>query len=632
MGFKLLFILFSSFFQKTDTLKIDLAELTVTANITSQNIKNTARNVTIIDQKTITAAPVKTIDGVLQYALNVDVRSRSSFGVQADISIRGGHYDQTLIMVDGVKVNDPQTGHHSLNFPISLAQIERIEVLQGGASRVFGPNAFSGVINIITKKISQNYVNGVASIGQFGSKQLGIGAGVLKKSFYAQANIEVARSDGFIQNTQFKKGQYQVKVGKLYVKGFLDYSFGRIQNNFGASNFYSPKFKNQYEEVGSDIHALNWNHNFSNSLNSSLIASYRTHKDLYDFDNYRNNNKLTSVNFHETKVADIEYKLRKISKLGKSAIGLEWRSEEVISNRLGEILKIPLEVKKYPSVFYNKSKARTNISMFAEHSFNIKKLNIIGGTLVNNNSQYGTAFYPGIDLSYPISAFTNIYGSANKSLRYPTFTELYLNTSTLKADANLKPEKALTYEMGLKNSFKFHTLNASVFYRKTQDAIDKVGRPSQAVPNMENIDNINMLGLEVSEIFNVKKEFPNGPIDNIQLSYSYLSADRKENGFQSFYTLNYLKHKFNAGLNMHVTKNLSLGAWYTHKSRQGNYQLDKDSPIISYSPVKLVDVRVNYKFKMVNVFIDGNNIFNQKYYEFGFVEQPGRWVSGGIRF
>jgi vitamin B12 transporter len=632
MGFKILFICIYSFFQKGDSLEKDLTEITVTANINSQNLKSTARNVTIIDQKTIAAAPVKTIDGVLQYALNVDVRSRSSFGVQADISIRGGHYDQTLIMVDGIKVNDPQTGHHSLNFPITLAQIERIEILQGGASRVFGPNAFSGVINIITKKTIKNNLSGLASIGQYGSKQVGFGGGLILKSFFVQLNADGAKSDGFIANTQFKKAQFQGKIGKIYKNSSVDYSFGRIQNNFGASNFYSPKFKNQYEEVGSVMQALNWNHNVSNSLNTSLIASYRTHNDVYDFDNYRNLNKLLSVNFHKTNVLDIEYKLRKISKFGKSALGVEWRKEGVVSNRLGELLVKPIEVIGYPSIFYTKSKERSNLSFFAEHSFNIKKLIVSGGTLINQNSQYGTAFYPGLDISYPINKFSNIYGSANKSLRYPTFTELYLNTSTLKADPNLKPEKALTFEVGLKNNFKFHTINISTFYRKTQDAIDKVGRPGQAVPNMENIDNINMLGLEISEVFNVRKEFLNGLVDNVQIGYSYLQADRKENGFQSFYTLNYLKNKFNAGLNTHLSKNLSLGAWYTLKSRLGSFQLDKDSPVVTYKPIHLVDVRLNYKINNINLFLDANNIFNHTYYEFGFVEQPGRWVSGGVRF
>ncbi len=632
MGIKLLFIVFTSFFQQKDSTIIDLNAVTVTANITNQQIKNTARNVSVIDQKTIEASPVKTIDGVLQYALNVDVRSRSSAGVQADISIRGGHYDQTLIMVDGVKVNDPQTGHHSLNFPIALSQIERIEVLQGGASRVFGPSAFSGVINIITKKVDKSNIHLLASAGQFNTQQLGLSVGYFQKAFYAQIYAEGMKSDGFIKNTQFKKGQIQGKMGRVYKNGFFDYSLGQVQNNFGASNFYSPKFKNQYEEVGSILQAFQWVHSFNNSLNATLIASYRTHHDLYDFDNYRNTNKLSSINFHKTAVTDIEYKLRKISKWGRSAVGLEWRQENVLSNRLGINLSKTVPIPDYEGLFYNKSKSRDNISLFAEHSFELKKIHISTGTLVNQNSQFGTAFYPGIDISYPISSKISIYGSANKSLRYPTFTELYLNTSTLKADINLKPEKASTFEIGLKEIKQMHQMQISMFYRKTSDAIDKIGRPGQAVPTMENMDNINMFGLELADKFNVRTKFPKSPIYNLQIGYAYLAADQKEAGFQSFYTLNYLKHKFNLGLNVHIVKNLSLGAWYTLKSRLGSYQLDKDSPVVNYKPIHLCDLRLNYKLKSLSIFLDANNVFNHKYYEFGFVEQPGRWVSAGIRY
>ena len=631
MGFKFLFIFFTTFFQEKDSTITELNTLTVTANITSQEIKNTARNISIIDKKTIEAAPVKTIDGVLQYALNVDVRSRSSAGVQADISIRGGHYDQTLILVDGVKVNDPQTGHHSLNFPISLSQIERIEVLQGGASRVFGPSAFSGVINIITKKVVKNSLNLLATYGQYNTQQLGLGGTLVYKSFFAQIQAEGMKSDGFIANTQYKKGQIQGKIGKIYRKGFFDISIGQIQNNFGASNFYSPKFKKQYEEVGSVLNAFNWTHNFTNSFNATLIASYRTHNDLYDFDNYRNTNKLSSVNFHKTTVGAVEYKLRKISKWGKSALGFEWREESVLSNRLGLALEQAIPVPDYAGILYTKSKTRDNFSVFAEHRFNLKKLNISTGTLLNQNSQFGTALYPGIDLSYPLGSLASIYLSANKSLRYPTFTELYLNTATLKADVNLKPEKAITYELGFKETKPLHALQISAFYRKTTDAIDKIGRPGQAVPTMENIDDINMLGFEIADIVQVKKIFPNQKIDNLHLSYAYLSADQKETGFQSFYTLNYLRHKFNLGINAHITKRLTLGAWYTLKSRLGTYQLDKDSPIIAYKPIHLVDFRLNYSLKHFQIFLDANNVFNHKYYEFGFVEQPGRWISLGIK-
>jgi outer membrane cobalamin receptor len=158
MKFHLTIVLFSilKFSFSQDSTAFELSELSVTANIINTEIKNTGRNITVIDRKMIEGSPVKTLEGVLQYALNVDVRSRSAFGVQADISIRGGHYDQTLILVDGIKVNDPQTGHHSLNIPVPFSMIDRIEILQGGTSRVFGPSAFSGVINIITKKINKN--------------------------------------------------------------------------------------------------------------------------------------------------------------------------------------------------------------------------------------------------------------------------------------------------------------------------------------------------------------------------------------------------------------------------------------------------------------------------------------------
>ncbi|MDQ1088276.1 TonB-dependent receptor [Siphonobacter sp. SORGH_AS_1065] len=172
------FLLSAHLYAQDSTKTVGLSEVTVTANLQSTDIRKTARNVTVITAQEIEKAPVKTLDGVLQYALNVDVRSRAPLGVQADVSIRGGNFDQTLILVDGVKMNDPQTGHHSLNLPFPLEMIEKIEILQGGASRVFGPSAFSGVINIITKKNQPSQVQIGAAGGQYGLYQLNTAVGV----------------------------------------------------------------------------------------------------------------------------------------------------------------------------------------------------------------------------------------------------------------------------------------------------------------------------------------------------------------------------------------------------------------------------------------------------------------------
>ena len=108
--------------------------------------------VSVIPREEIEYAPVTSIQELLEYVAGVDVRQRGAEGVQADISIRGGTFDQTLILLNGVNITDPQTGHHNLNLPVSINQIERIEILEGPAARVYGPNAFSGAINIVTRQ------------------------------------------------------------------------------------------------------------------------------------------------------------------------------------------------------------------------------------------------------------------------------------------------------------------------------------------------------------------------------------------------------------------------------------------------------------------------------------------------
>ena len=139
---------------QTDSSKVsmeyNLDEFEVSAQRAPVAFSQVARIVSVITREEIEAAPVQSIQELLEYALSVDVRQRGVHGVQADISVRGGSFDQTLILLNGINISDPQTGHHSLNLPVSIKNIQRIEILEGPAARIFGPNAFSGAINIIT--------------------------------------------------------------------------------------------------------------------------------------------------------------------------------------------------------------------------------------------------------------------------------------------------------------------------------------------------------------------------------------------------------------------------------------------------------------------------------------------------
>jgi len=157
-------------FAQTDSLKVsmeyNLDEVEVSAQRTPVTFSQVARIVSVMERNEIEAAPVQSLQELLEYALSVDVRQRGVHGVQADISVRGGSFDQTLILLNGINISDPQTGHHSLNLPVSFKNIQRIEILEGPAARVFGPNAFSGAINIITSSEESSGVKLDVSGGQ----------------------------------------------------------------------------------------------------------------------------------------------------------------------------------------------------------------------------------------------------------------------------------------------------------------------------------------------------------------------------------------------------------------------------------------------------------------------------------
>lgn len=628
--------------QVDSTITNALEEVIVTGTFGQAEYKKIARTVQVITAKEIAEAPVKTIDGILQYAANVDVRSRGPLGVQADISIRGGHYDQTLILLDGVKLNDPQTGHHSLNLPVSLDMIERIEVLQGGASRVYGPSAFAGVINIVTKKVTKNSLSATLLAGEFGLNKIGGTAGVkLHNKLNMLLSLEQMQGDGFAKNTAFDKLNGHLKISfSPTIKTNIVASGGFMYNKFGASNFYFPSFYDQYENVSSKVAVLEVNHDFNRNFSSQITGSFRKHNDAYDFNKYRLDlNKINLVNYHQTDVWDVAWLNKYQSNLGKTIIGFEYRKEGVISNRLGEKLSASskkifnrLDQVSGATLYYTNAKVRENVSVYLDHSYSKNNWFISVGTLLNLNSQFGNELFPGIDFSYIINDKTSFYGSANKSLRFPTFTEMYLNTSTVKADPNLKPEKATTLEIGLKSKNVGFSYNTALFFKRSNAAIDKVKRPNLTIPTMETIGDMNTYGAEASVVLEPTKVWSSLPkfINTLRANYAFIYSDKKEIDFQSFYTLNYLRHKASAGLNLNIVKHLTLDTRYTYKARLGTYQFKGTDPVLPYKPIHLIDTRLNYGFKKFSVFMDATNLFDKSYYEFGFVEQPGRWLSGGI--
>jgi len=215
---------------QSDTIRIiqniDLEEVVVSAERSPVVSSKLSRVVTIIDTSDAKHLPVTSINELIESSSFVDIRQRGTNGVQADISIRGGSFDQNLILLNGINISDPQTGHHSLNLPIDLNSVQRIEILEGSGSRVFGPNAFSGAINIITNQSDKNFIRTNFSAGDFGLFSGSISGSIKYKNFGQFVSVSKSISGGYIQNTDYDDFT-------VFYNPYLDSRFGKIDFQIG---------------------------------------------------------------------------------------------------------------------------------------------------------------------------------------------------------------------------------------------------------------------------------------------------------------------------------------------------------------------------------------------------------------
>jgi iron complex outermembrane receptor protein len=617
-------------FAQTDTTKVsmeyNLDEVKVSAQRAPVTFSQVARIVSVIGREEIEAAPVQSIQELLEYALSVDVRQRGVHGVQADISVRGGSFDQTLILLNGINITDPQTGHHSLDLPVSLKNIQRIEILEGPAARVFGPNAFSGAINIITGSQGKTNLKVDVSAGQHQLTDANISGNLNTGSYHQFLAFNRISSDGYIDNTDFKtwNGFYQSRLDTK--PGILDFQVGHTNKAFGANSFYSATYPNQFEETKTTFASVKYETGTKLHINPSVY--WRRHQDRFEL--FRNDapSWYKGHNYHLTDVFGSNLNAWFPSILGKTAFGAEIRTENVWSNVLGETLTTPIEVPGEDGQFFTKSYSRTTISYFAEHSVYLKKLTLSGGAMTNwiSDLGFGWNIYPGLDAAYAISEHYKISGSVNSSLRMPTFTDLFYTGPTNIGNPDLKPEKSVTYEGSIKVGYTGFSGHAGMYHRRGKNLIDWVRENETEKWQPQNLTRINSTGLEFSGTFFPEKIWKKSfPITKFGLNYSYTTLDKEKEYFFSNYVLDNLKHKFDAELDHKIWKKMK-GSWrITYQDRNGMRTQTE-----SYKPFWLVNTRIMWKTPATEIYAMASNLFDTKYYDHGPVEQPGRWISIGI--
>ena len=605
-----------------DPQKIDkettLDDVEVTGSCAPLALGQAVRMVTVLSREEIQAAPVQSINDLLKMAVGVDVRQRGPIGAQTDVSIRGGTSEQITILLNGINICDPQTGHNAFDLPCDISDIERIEVLEGPAGRVYGTSSLVGAINIVTRDVRSKMAEVRVEGGSFGylsaAGRVALGLHSLSSNY--------TRSDGYSRskagslNSDYSGGKVFYQGGYQCEGLLLNWSGGLSVKGFGSNTFYSAKFDEQYERTTKIYTALQGDLTIGKLHVRPAIYWNRS----YDrFELIRGSEERVPFNYHRSDVFGINLNTYFDWQLGRTAMGAEFRNEDIVSTNLGEPLSDPFS-------HYKVGLNRSNLSFHLEHNILLKRFTLSAGFIAIKNTwnQMPFKLYPGIDASYRIGDHWKVYASYNSSLRMPSFTELYYSVGGHKADKYLKPEELHAVEGGVKYSNYWLTAQTSIFHHHARNMIDWVmdTRDPDAVWLSVNHTRVNTTGVETNATLTAKRY-------TLNLAYCYLHQNKDEQDFlQSQYSLEYLRHKVTASLRWSITDYLRLSISYRWQDRMGSYTT-VDGEVRDYHPYSVVDARLDWHQDSYNVYLEGNNLTGHHYVDYGNVPQPGCWITAG---
>ncbi len=612
---------------------IDLEEIDITSDEYTETCSAFSRVVAVIRKPEIEQAPVTSLNELLEYASNIDIRQRGANGIQADISIRGGTFDQALVLLNGINISDPQTGHHHLNIPIDLSSIERIEILKGPGAWKFGPGAFSGAINIITGVSEKDYVEAGAEAGQYAYNKEKVNAGFKSGKTAHIVSGMFSSTTGYTNNTDNNQLSLYYMGTLQGEKGITSVQAGYSDKSFGANSFYTAKYPNQFEELQTYFASASYDVKFKH-LQVEPRAYFRRSNDRFLL--FRDTPGLYS-NYHTSDV----FGFNTIASYfhPKSAVtlaGIESRTESIFSNSLGEITTNPIASPVNDTIMLNRFHSRTNLSAFLGHKrfFNHFMINVGANITYNTDIEKKVFFFPGIDLSYAINNRISIFASANKTMRMPTYTDLYYQGPNNIGNPALLPEEAIGYEIGVKHASDVFNGNITLFHMHGENLIDWVKEIVDEPWETVNFAIINTTGAELSASANFLKLIPGQSfLHGLSVQYTFIDQQKAKQSLISHYALNYLRHRVDASLRHALIGNIYVTWHLAYQNRNGQYEkiVDGESAgLVDYSPFFTTDVKIFWQYRGWQISGSVNNLFDVQYFDIGNVPQPGRWFRLGL--
>lgn len=570
--------------------------------------KNTS--IQLITSEEIKRMNAQSVSDILHYILGIQAGNRGMDNAQTDIKMNGGTFEQTLILINGHPILDPQTGHHLMNLPIHINDIHHIEILSGPHAHSYGLNGLAGSINIVTKQVDKSGISISAYSGSNFIKDS------LKRKYYANGGVQFGvshhgknskqylsasglSSSGFMHNTQVNNFKiFYTNSLSLPSNHTINLQFAYLKNAFGANGYYAPPYDiNSIEKVNTLWATLDHAKKLNEKWKVKSNFSYRNNYDDYIF---KKDNPSYYHNTHRTQTVNANINVIYKHLWGELALGAATNFQAIASNSLG-------------------NNNRFNSGLFLENSFQYHLLQANIGLYGNYNSAWGFSWLPALDLGYQVHKKIRVFACVGSANRIPTYTDLYYKGPSNIGNINLQPERSYGIDIGV----KYHTpqlqLSGSAFTRNVSNLIDWTKEKSATIWQPANFGEQNVKGVQVisKALFTSKHSIF---LKEISAKYQYLNLEyvNTVSTTDSKYALDYFKHQVLFSASLSAFKNLTLSLHSRYQNR------------FNYKDYALFDTRIAYQYKNHSLYLDINNLSNTKYLESNAYPLVGRWFQFGV--
>ena len=572
--------------------------------------------VAVITAQEIQHNNIRSLADLVALLPGVDMRVRGVGDAQSDISMRGGTFDQMVLLLNGVNLTDVQTGHHTMDLPIDIGMVQRVELLSPAQLMARGIVAFCGGVNLVVSDDYADRLRAELSGGSYGTLNASLLASHAAGRWRITAAGAYHRSDGYMPNTDYNHGSLMLQAARHSDNDDLLLQVGGQMKGFGSQAFYSTTYPDQYEATRTLTAAVTHLHRSGDVRLESCLYG-RLHRDRFEL--FREGMAepapwYTGHNHHLSSIAGLRSRVVLPLSVGEALAGVDLRRDGIHSNVLG----LPDTTLPTP---YTHHAERLGASLFAGWHYATHRLNLQTVALGHLDSQFGYDYGLAADAEYRIAVPSAIYLSVSHTYRLPTFTDLYYHSASQQANPDLNSEHSTAVDLGLRNRFGRHTIDLSLYYRAGSDIIDWVRRPEEEMWYSMNHTAVDAMGLDASATLRLASL-------TLLLDYSYCHVALDAGQWVSGSAMDYLSHRATTHLVWDATARLRLKAGASWRQRHGQW-VDANGNVHDYGNVLLADAAAEYRWRKVTLFAEGYNLLDRPYRDHGGVPMLGRtWLAG----